>query len=240
MAFYVYILKCSDNSYYTGHTDNLEMRFGEHQSGLCGGYTAKRLPIELVYSENFPTRLEALEAEQKIKGWSRAKKEALIENDWTKIKKIVRDEKTSTPPSNVSGSAQPERNLRVLNVGSVLHKGHCHCGVVTFEVEAPADLHARHCNCSVCKATGFLHLIVESGKFHLLTGADNLTEYTFGTRTAKHLFCKACGIKSFYIPRSHPDGVSVNANCLDKDTITSLTITEFDGANWEDNIHKIT
>lgn len=125
-------------------------------------------------------------------------------------------------------------------MSEVRHKGHCHCGAVTFEVEAPADIQATHCNCSACSASGFIHLIVERDKFHLLTGADNLTEYTFGTRTAKHFFCKTCGIKSFYIPRSHPDGYSVNVNCLDKGTIASVTIKDFDGANWEDNIHQIT
>ena len=124
--------------------------------------------------------------------------------------------------------------------GDVRHKGHCHCGAVTFEVEAPTDIAAIHCNCSVCSATGFLHLIVGGGKFHLLTGADNLTEYTFNTAQAKHLFCKTCGVKSFYIPRSHPDGYSVNVNCLDKGTVNSVTATDFDGANWKDNIDSIT
>lgn len=122
----------------------------------------------------------------------------------------------------------------------IKHKGHCHCGAVTFEVDAPADIQATHCNCSVCSATGFLGLIVEGDKFHLLTGADALTEYSFNTHTAKHLFCKVCGTKSFYVPRSHPNGFSVNVNCLDKSTIASVTIEEFDGDNWEDNIHKIT
>ena len=122
----------------------------------------------------------------------------------------------------------------------IKHKGYCHCGAVSFEVEAPADLLATSCSCSICDATGFLHLIVEGDKFHLLIGQDNLSEYTFNTRTAKHLFCKTCGIKSFYIPRSHPDGFSININCLDKDTINSVTTQEFDGANWEENIHKIT
>ena len=124
--------------------------------------------------------------------------------------------------------------------GDVTHKGGCHCGAVRFDVQAPADIKATHCNCSICNATGFLHLIVEGDKFNLLTGADHLSEYTFNTRQAKHFFCKTCGVKSFYIPRSHPDGYSVNVNCLDKASITSLTIEEFDGANWEANIHKIT
>lgn len=122
----------------------------------------------------------------------------------------------------------------------IRHKGHCHCGAVTFEVKAPADLKLTHCNCSICNATGFVHLIVDKEKFHLISGQNTLTEYSFNTHAAKHLFCSRCGIKSFYIPRSHPDGVSVNANCLDKATINSISITEFDGENWEDNIDQIT
>jgi len=82
MAFYVYMLKCADGSYYTGHSDNLERRIGEHQSGMVQGYTQNRLPIQLVWNENFPSRLEALECERQIKGWSRAKKQALIAGDW--------------------------------------------------------------------------------------------------------------------------------------------------------------
>ncbi len=82
MAFWVYILRCSDLSYYTGHTDNLEQRIGQHQLGEVEGYTAKRLPVQLVFSQEFGTREEALAAELQIKPWSRAKKEALIRGDW--------------------------------------------------------------------------------------------------------------------------------------------------------------
>ena len=88
MSFHVYILKCADGSYYTGHTDDLEKRIGEHRSGQADGYTKTRLPVSVVYSENFPTRLEALEAEQRIKGWRRAKKEALIAEDWERLKRL--------------------------------------------------------------------------------------------------------------------------------------------------------
>ncbi len=83
--FYIYILLCADNSYYVGHTDDLEKRLTEHNAKKYDGYTAKRLPIKLVYSESFSTRDEAFIVEQKIKGWSRAKKQALIEGDWNKI-----------------------------------------------------------------------------------------------------------------------------------------------------------
>ena len=100
------------------------------------------------------------------------------------------------------------------------------------------------CNCSVCSKTGFLHLIVPKSSFRLLQGAEVLAEYTFNTGTAKHLFCKVCGIKSFYVPRSHPDGYSVNARCLDPGTVTRMQVRPFDGQNWEkfykgDNVIKL-
>lgn len=119
---------------------------------------------------------------------------------------------------------------------SVTHHGGCHCGTVRFRIQAPAHLKAATCNCSICKATGFLHLIVDKENFHLEQGEDALSTYTFNTGTAKHLFCKHCGIKSFYVPRSHPEGYSVNVNCLDPATITGMDISDFDGQNWEANI----
>lgn len=76
--------------------------------------------------------------------------------------------------------------------------------------------------------TGYLHLIVPAARFRLLSGADDLVEYTFNTGAAKHRFCRHCGIKSFYVPRSHPDGIDVNVRCLDPDTVTRLTVTPFD------------
>ncbi|KEO91174.1 excinuclease ABC subunit C [Erythrobacter longus] len=91
MPFYCYILKCNDRSYYTGHTDNLETRIAAHKVGAIPGYTAERLPIEFVWCEEFPTREEALASEQRIKGWSRAKKEALIRGDWDEIKRLARN-----------------------------------------------------------------------------------------------------------------------------------------------------
>ena len=94
MAFYVYILKCSDKSYYTGHTDNLEKRLAEHINGeITSCYTFKRRPVQLVYNETFGTREEALSAEQKIKGWSRAKKEAMMCGDWAEVSRLARSSK---------------------------------------------------------------------------------------------------------------------------------------------------
>ncbi len=119
------------------------------------------------------------------------------------------------------------------------HAGGCHCGKVRFELTAPADLEATQCNCSICRMTGYLHVIVPGKDFRLLRGEDDLETYTFNTGVAQHYFCRHCGIKSFYVPRSHPDGISVNANCLDPDTIGSLSVTPFDGINWEQNIDTL-
>ena len=113
------------------------------------------------------------------------------------------------------------------------HKGGCHCGRVRFEVEAADDLVVTDCNCSVCRMSGYLHLIVRNDAFRLTTDKSELSNYCFNTGVAKHLFCSNCGIKSFYIPRSNPDGVSVNARCLDPGTVRSVTIEAFDGQNWE-------
>jgi hypothetical protein len=115
----------------------------------------------------------------------------------------------------------------------VTHRGGCHCGAVAFEVDAPASIDVLECNCSVCSMTGFLHLIVAKDRFRLLRGAAALTEYTFSTGVAKHLFCRRCGIKSFYVPRSHPNDISVHARCLDASTVTAMHIAPYDGRNWE-------
>jgi hypothetical protein len=115
----------------------------------------------------------------------------------------------------------------------ITHRGGCHCGRVRFEVLAPAHLQLEECNCSMCSRTGYLHLIVSSDRFRLLSGQEALTTYTFNTGTAKHLFCSVCGIKSFYVPRSHPDGFSVNARCLDMNTVTGTSVRAVDGRNWE-------
>ena len=115
----------------------------------------------------------------------------------------------------------------------VRHLGGCHCGRVRFEVDAPAELSIDDCNCSMCARTGNLHLIVTADRFRITKGADALTTYTFNTGTAKHLFCATCGIKAFYVPRSHPDGYSVNARGLDEGTFTIAGVRKIDGKNWE-------
>ncbi len=111
--------------------------------------------------------------------------------------------------------------------------GGCHCGAVRFEVDAPGSAEVWQCNCSVCAMTGFLHLIVEKSKFRLSSGQERLTSYRFNTRVANHLFCGVCGIKSFYVPRSHPDGYSVNVRCLDGNPLAEVEPRSFDGQNWE-------
>ena len=120
-----------------------------------------------------------------------------------------------------------------------IHKGGCHCGRIRFEVDAPGDLEVNKCNCSICRLTGFLHLIVRKDDFRLVSGQDDLSTYQFNTGVARHFFCAVCGVKSFYIPRSNPDGYSVNARCLDPGTVTSMTIETFDGRNWEAHAHTL-
>jgi hypothetical protein len=115
----------------------------------------------------------------------------------------------------------------------VVHRGSCHCGRVRFEVDAPASIAALDCNCSICRISGFLHLIVPAAQFRLLSGESDLTEYTFNTGTAKHRFCRVCGIKSFYLPRSNPDGFDVNVHCLDPSTIEHIDVSVFDDTRRE-------
>jgi len=100
-------------------------------------------------------------------------------------------------------------------------------------VIAPAQLEVAECDCSICRKSGYLHLIVPAGRFKLQSGAESLTTYSFNTHTAKHLFCSHCGVKSFYIPRSHPDGISVNARCIESNTVDSMTVKPFNGRDWE-------
>lgn len=120
----------------------------------------------------------------------------------------------------------------------MIYAGACHCGAVTFEVEAPKHLEVEDCNCSICSKSGFIHLIVPLSQFKLLTGEDKIKIYTFNTGVAKHTFCKVCGIKSFYTPRSNPDGIDVNVRCL-KTQAKSIKVIKFDGKNWQKNAYKL-
>ena len=119
------------------------------------------------------------------------------------------------------------------------HTGGCHCGSIRFEIDAPEEIQAAQCNCSICSMCGFLHLFVSHASFRLLSGEDSITTYTFNTGVAQHYFCKHCGIKPYYVPRSHPDGLSINVNCLDPATIKTLEVSPFDGRNWERNVAEL-
>jgi hypothetical protein len=118
-------------------------------------------------------------------------------------------------------------------VDGTWHPGGCHCGAVRFEAAFDEPALAQACNCSMCEKVGFIHLIVPESRFRLLSGGDTLTSYRFNTGVAEHLFCSVCGVKSFYRPRSNPDGWSVNARCLDEAEGLDIRIEPFDGKNWE-------
>ena len=108
MSFWVYILRCSDGSYYTGHTEALYIRVSEHKSGAISGcYTFNRRPLELVFSESFETREEAIASERQIKGWSRKKKEAMIRGDWNEVS-VLSKSRMSVHPSTSSGRTETE------------------------------------------------------------------------------------------------------------------------------------
>lgn len=114
----------------------------------------------------------------------------------------------------------------------MIHTGSCHCGAVQFEANVADEVEVEDCNCSICHMSGFLHLIVPQRDFKLLAGADHLSSYRFNTGVAEHLFCKTCGIKPFYVPRSNPDGMDVNLRCLHTRP-KHVKIVSFDGQNWE-------
>ncbi|ABI77304.1 conserved hypothetical protein [Hyphomonas neptunium ATCC 15444] len=119
------------------------------------------------------------------------------------------------------------------------HSGGCHCRAVRFEVQLPEAFEVEDCNCTMCAMSGNIHVIVPASRFRLLQGKDNLSQYTFNTGAAKHLFCKTCGIKSFYIPRSNPDGVAVTWRALDDWMDLKVTVVPFDGQNWEANAARL-
>jgi hypothetical protein len=125
-------------------------------------------------------------------------------------------------------------STHVSGSGLVVRRGGCHCGAVRFEIDmAPRPL-LQACTCSICRMTGYAHLIVPASRFRLIRGADALTEYRFNTGVARHLFCRHCGVKSFYVPRSHPHGYSINARCLDDDVLDECDwLPPFDDSDRE-------
>ena len=120
----------------------------------------------------------------------------------------------------------------------MIYLGSCHCGAVNFEIETDLK-NIKQCNCSICKRKNSKMNLVSKDKLKITKGEDNITLYEFGTKQAKHYFCNVCGIKSFYIPRSHPNSISVNARCIDEGTIKKIKTTKFDGKNWEKNIDAL-
>lgn len=118
-------------------------------------------------------------------------------------------------------------------------RGACHCERVTFEVKIDQEIRVQHCNCSICSLVGFVHLIVPAANFRLLTGSESLSEYRFNSGVAKHLFCRHCGVKSFYVPRSNPDGFSINLRCLQLPPGIKVVEEQFDGQNWDRNAEAL-
>lgn len=123
-------------------------------------------------------------------------------------------------------------------MADVQHTGGCHCGAVRFKLSAPAEVVVNDCNCSVCYKKQNRHFIIPQTKFTLLQGEDYLTTYRFNTGVAKHMFCKVCGVQSFYQPRCTPDGYGIAPHCVDPGTITDIKIEAFDGQNWEATIER--
>jgi hypothetical protein len=120
----------------------------------------------------------------------------------------------------------------------VKYEGGCHCGAVRFRI-AVAERCALACNCSICSKKGMVNLIVRADDFELLSGADDLATYQFHTRTARHQFCRRCGIHPFSRPRSHPDDYDVNLRCLDGDALEDFEVVPFDGKHWEKSVEAI-
>jgi|TARA_B110000263_G_C15233961_1_gene476051 hypothetical protein len=118
------------------------------------------------------------------------------------------------------------------------HQRSCHCGTIQFEIDAPSEVEVENWNCSICTKTGYLHLILPVQKFKFLKGEDSLITYRFNSQIAKHTFCKICGVKPFYTPRSNPDGIDINVNCLDTRP-EKIAVVKFDGQNWDQNAHNL-
>ena len=116
--------------------------------------------------------------------------------------------------------------------------GSCHCEKIKFKFIADDSVEIWKCNCSICNSYDYQHLFIKHSDFELMTGGQELSSYKFGTKSAEHIFCKICGIKSYYQPRSHPDMYSINLRCV-KDPPIIKKVIEFDGINFEDSIKKI-
>src|SRR5437762_4159278 len=113
------------------------------------------------------------------------------------------------------------------------YQGACHCGRVTFEVRAELD-YVVDCNCSACRRKGALWHPAADADLRILAGEGDLTLYQFNTKTAKHYFCKHCGVHPFIRPRLDPGRWAVNVRCIDKVDLSSIPVRQFDGEHWEE------
>tara|TARA_B100000482_G_C12534237_1_gene269698 strand:- start:550 stop:915 length:366 start_codon:yes stop_codon:yes gene_type:complete len=118
------------------------------------------------------------------------------------------------------------------------YTGGCHCGAIRFSFQSDDTAEIWKCNCLICSMSDYDHLFIKHSLFKIITGEKYLKEYVFGTKSAKHFFCKICGIKSFYQPRSHPDAYSINLKCVDSPPEV-CKIVKFDGKNFEESIKRI-
>lgn len=123
---------------------------------------------------------------------------------------------------------------RAVQAPLIAVQGGCHCGAVRFEIDTKPMVELLDCNCSICSATGHQHLFIPHENFRLLSGKEATASYRFGSGQAEHIFCKTCGIKSYYQPKSHPDDFSVNYRCLDDGVDLNPVFRQFDGRNWEE------
>lgn len=120
-----------------------------------------------------------------------------------------------------------------------MHHGQCHCGAVKFQFKSAPVVDVTHCNCSVCSMSAYQHVFIPKADLDFIQGEDALTLYSFGTHQAKHYFCRVCGVKPLYRPRSHPNSWSVNLRCVEKGSLSVANMIEFDGQNWEENIANL-
>ncbi|KAK6539244.1 hypothetical protein TWF694_009484 [Orbilia ellipsospora] len=120
----------------------------------------------------------------------------------------------------------------------VVHNGKCHCGLVRIAFEAPPDLTFTECNCSICYALGLIGIDIPASRLVKFEGKEHLKEYQFNKRIAKHYFCESCGASPLHVPRSNPEGYCIHLRCLDKSTLRSYEIRQFDGQNWEASVEE--
>jgi len=117
------------------------------------------------------------------------------------------------------------------------YRGSCHCGRIRLEADGELEA-VSICNCSICHRTGYLHWTVPPDAFRLVAGEGEYATYEFGSRVAKHYFCRTCGISPFRVARSEPDRIDVNVRCLEGVDVETLSVSRFDGQNWEQEMER--